>query len=88
MQHNGRLRVVYLETPDREKYGYEWDYVKVLKEYVGDCDKRIESSQRRLETTYEEMVRQRQLVCVPARTSSFLDERDQRVGYKNHLFAR
>ena len=27
-----------------------------------ECDKRIESSQRRLETTYEEMVRQRQLI--------------------------
>lgn len=61
-QHNERLRQDYLETADREKYGYEWEYQAVLKSYVGDCDKRIESSQRRLETTYEEMVRQRQLV--------------------------
>ena len=61
-QHNERLRQDYLEAADREKYGYEWEYQKVLKEYVGDCDKRIESSQRRLETTYEEMFRQRQLV--------------------------
>jgi LUC7 N_terminus len=61
-QHNGRLRQDYLETADREKYGYEWEYAKVLREYVEECDKRIESSQRRLETTYEEMVRQRQLV--------------------------
>lgn len=61
-QHNERLRQDYLETSDREKYGYEWEYQKVLRDYVGDCDKRIESSQRRLETTYEEMFRQRQLV--------------------------
>ena len=61
-QHNERLRADYLEAPDREKYGYEWEYAKVLREYVEECDKRIESSQRRLETTYEEMVRQRQLV--------------------------
>jgi len=51
-----------LETKDKEKYGYEWEYQSVLREYVGECDKRIESSQRKLETTYEEMVRQRQLV--------------------------
>jgi hypothetical protein len=64
-QHNERLRQDYLETQDREKYGYEWEYQAVLKEYVGECDKRIESSQRKLETTYEEMFRQRQLVLPP-----------------------
>jgi|SRR5579859_2495903 len=61
-QHNERLRQEYLEDPNREKYGFEWDYQRVLRDYVSECDKRIESSQRRLETTYEEMVRQRQLV--------------------------
>ena len=61
-QHNERLRADYLETANREKYGYEHEYAKVLREYVEECDKRIESSQRRLETTYEEMFRQRQLV--------------------------
>jgi hypothetical protein len=61
-QHNERLRSDYNETPDREKYGYEWEYARVLREYIEACDKRIESSQRKLETTYEEMVRQRQLV--------------------------
>jgi LUC7 N_terminus len=61
-QHNPRLRQEYLEAPKRDQYGYEWEYVRVLREYVEECDKRIESSQRRLETTYEEMVRQRQLV--------------------------
>ena len=64
-QHNSRLKQVYVETPDKEKYGYEWEYARVLREYVSECDKRIESSQRRLETTYEEMVRQRQLVYIP-----------------------
>jgi hypothetical protein len=61
-QHNGRLRQMYQDDPERESYGYEWDYAKVLRGYIEECDKRIESSQRRLETTYEEMVRQRQLM--------------------------
>ena len=64
-QHNERLRQDYLEAADREKYGFEWEYQKILKDYVSDCDKRIESSQRRLETTYEEMFRARQLVHFP-----------------------
>jgi LUC7 N_terminus len=61
-QHNERLRGEYLEAPNREQYGYEWDYARVLREFVGDCDKRIAESQTKLETTYEEIVRQKQLV--------------------------
>jgi len=61
-QHNERLRAEYLDTPDREKYGYEWDYARVLRDYVSECDKRIGESQIKLETTYEEIVRQKQLV--------------------------
>src|SRR5436309_14764260 len=47
-QHNERLRQDYLESADRENYGYEWEDAKVIREYVSECDKRIETSQRKL----------------------------------------
>lgn len=62
-QHNERLKADYLEAPNREQYGYEWDYARVLRDYVSECDKRIGESQTKLETTYEEIFRQKQLVC-------------------------
>ena len=83
-QHNERLRQDYLEAQDREKYGYEWEYQAVLKEYVGECDKRIENSQRRLETTYEEMFRQRQLVTpVLSIVLISTDEGDHRIEHQD-----
>jgi len=84
-QHNPRLRQDYMEAADRQRYGYEWEYVKLLREYVEECDKRIESSQRRLETTYEEMVRQRQLVYTLFVRALMADERNRRVEHQDHL---
>jgi LUC7 N_terminus len=71
-QHNERLRAEYLETPDREKYGYEWDYARVLGDYVNECDKRIQDSQTKLETTYEEIFRQKQLVYPPVSSTPYV----------------
>lgn len=55
--HAEGLKVEYDGMPDREKQrlGFEHDYMRDLHKYIDDCNRRIEAAQRRLEKTPDEI---------------------------------
>jgi len=55
--HSESLRTEYNNASDAKKaeWGFEWDYRDDMFHYINDCDRRIESAQRRLEKTPEEI---------------------------------
>jgi hypothetical protein len=63
--HNEALKVEYQEAPADKKrqWGFEFDYLRDMQKYVGDCDRRIDQAQRRLEKTPDEIRQTNSLVC-------------------------
>ncbi|KAF1953789.1 U1 snRNP-associated protein Usp106 [Byssothecium circinans] len=55
--HNEALKQEYqaASEQDKERWGFEFDYLRDMQKYVSDCDRRIEGAQRRLEKTPEEI---------------------------------
>ncbi|KAF2641083.1 LUC7-domain-containing protein [Massarina eburnea CBS 473.64] len=55
--HNEALKQEYQEAPEQDKrrWGFEFDYLRDMQTHVGDCDRRIETAQRRLEKTPDEI---------------------------------
>lgn len=55
--HSEALKTEYDGLTDREKhkYGFEYDYMRDVQKYVDECNRRIESAQRRLEKTPDEI---------------------------------
>ncbi|GKU05847.1 luc7 protein [Fusarium langsethiae] len=55
--HNEGLKAEYEALSDREKqkYGFEYDYMRDLQKYIDDCNRRIDAAQRRLEKTPDEI---------------------------------
>ncbi|KFA64349.1 hypothetical protein S40285_02963 [Stachybotrys chlorohalonatus IBT 40285] len=55
--HNENLKAEYEALPDREKqrYGFDYDYMRDLQKYIDDCNRRIDAAQRRLEKTPDEI---------------------------------
>ncbi|KAF5654727.1 putative U1 snRNP [Fusarium sp. NRRL 25303] len=55
--HNEGLKAEYDGLSDREKqkYGFEYDYMRDLQKYIDDCNRRIDAAQRRLEKTPDEI---------------------------------
>jgi uncharacterized membrane protein YgcG len=55
--HQPNLKEEYLAMPEDERkaLGFEWDYQRDIGRYVGDCDRRIDQAQKRLEKTVEEV---------------------------------
>ncbi|KAL6852497.1 splicing factor [Amphichorda felina] len=55
--HAESLKAEYEALPEREKqrYGFEYDYVRDLQKYIDECNRRIEAAQRRLEKTPDEI---------------------------------
>ncbi|RDA89685.1 hypothetical protein CP533_3350 [Ophiocordyceps camponoti-saundersi (nom. inval.)] len=55
--HSESLKAEYEALSDREKqrHGFEYDYVRDLQKYIDDCNRRIEGAQKRLEKTPEEI---------------------------------
>ncbi|KAF4452123.1 hypothetical protein FALBO_16235 [Fusarium albosuccineum] len=55
--HNEGLKAEYEGLPDREKqkYGFEYDYMRDLQKYIDECNRRIDAAQRRLEKTPDEI---------------------------------
>lgn len=55
--HAEGLKTEYEALPEREKqrYGFEYDYMRDLQKYIDDCNRRIDAAQRRLEKTPDEI---------------------------------
>lgn len=55
--HSEGLKTEYEALPDKErqKYGFEYDYMRDLQKYIDECNRRIDSAQRRLEKTPDEI---------------------------------
>jgi hypothetical protein len=55
--HNEALKAEYEALPERERqrYGFEYDYMRDLQKYIDECNRRIDAAQRRLEKTPDEI---------------------------------
>jgi|SRR5687768_15998605 DNA repair exonuclease SbcCD ATPase subunit len=55
--HSEALKAEYEAMPERERQrlGFEYDYVRDLQKYIEDCNRRIDAAQRRLEKTPDEI---------------------------------
>ncbi|ROT43803.1 LUC7 protein [Sodiomyces alkalinus F11] len=55
--HSEGLKVEYesLSEKERQRYGFEYDYMRDLQKYIDDCNRRIDAAQRRLEKTPDEI---------------------------------
>jgi hypothetical protein len=49
---------------EKAKWGFEWDYLRDMQKYINECNGRIESAQRRLEKTPDEIRQTNNLVRV------------------------
>ena len=54
--HSEPLKTEYESSPEnKQKYGFEYDYMRDLQKYIDECNRRIDSAQRRLEKTPDEI---------------------------------
>ncbi|MCJ1354175.1 MAG: splicing factor [Icmadophila ericetorum] len=53
--HSEPLKAEYDASPDKSKYGFEYDYMRDMQKHIDDCNRRIDQSQRRLEKTPDEI---------------------------------
>jgi hypothetical protein len=53
--HSEPLKTEYEGAADKAKYGFEYDYMRDLQKYIDECNRRIDSAQRRLEKTPDEI---------------------------------
>jgi len=61
--HSEPLKSEYEKDKESGKeLGYEYDYQRDLQKYIDDCNRRIDSAQRRLEKTPDEITKTNVLV--------------------------
>jgi len=65
--HSEPLKSEYEASPDKSKYGFEYDYMRDMQKYIDDCNRRIDQAQRRLEKTPDEIRQTNALVCASCR---------------------
>ena len=55
--HSEPLKTEYEAAPEsqRQKWGFEYDYMRDLQKYIDECNRRIDVAQRRLEKTPDEI---------------------------------
>jgi uncharacterized membrane protein YgcG len=55
--HPELLKIEYdgLPAPEKQKLGFEYDYMRDMQKYIDDCNRRIDYAQRRLEKTPDEI---------------------------------
>lgn len=55
--HSEALKAEYENLPERERQrlGFEYDYARDLGKYIDECNRRIDTAQRRLEKTPDEI---------------------------------
>jgi hypothetical protein len=63
--HNEGLKAEYeaADADQKRKWGFEFDYVRDMQRHVVECDRRIDSAQKRLEKTPDEIRQTNLLVC-------------------------
>lgn len=44
-----------MTSAERQKYGFDYDYMRDLQKYIDECNRRIDAAQRRLEKTPDEI---------------------------------
>ena len=67
--HNEALKTEYQEASAEQKrqWGFDFDYARDMQKYIDECNRRIESAQRRLEKTPDEIRQTNTLVLPPGR---------------------
>ncbi|KAI9735162.1 MAG: splicing factor [Cirrosporium novae-zelandiae] len=55
--HSEALKSQYeaLAPPEKQKHGFEFDYMRDMQKYIDECNRRIDAAQRRLEKTPDEI---------------------------------
>lgn len=55
--HNEALKTEYQEASPEQKrqWGFEFDYLRDMQKYIDECNRRIDTAQRRLEKTPDEI---------------------------------
>ncbi|KIV95135.1 hypothetical protein PV10_02820 [Exophiala mesophila] len=55
--HPELLKIEYenLSAAEKQKHGFDYDYVRDMQKYIDDCNRRIDQAQRRLEKTPDEI---------------------------------
>jgi LUC7 N_terminus len=63
--HSESLKAEYDGASDDQKkrWGFEFDYMRDIGKYVDECNRRIDTAQRRLEKTPDEIRQTNALVC-------------------------
>lgn len=64
--HSEPLKIEYeaANAEQRKKWAFEWDYLNDMRKYVDECNRRIDTAQRRLEKTPDEIRQTNALVCI------------------------
>ena len=62
--HPENLKIEFeaLSAEERQKYGFEYDYMRDMQKYIDDCNRRIDQAQRRLEKTPDEITQSNNLL--------------------------
>lgn len=62
--HSEALKTEYEALPaaEKQKHGFEYDYLRDMQKYIDECNRRIDAAQRRLEKTPDEIRQTNNLV--------------------------
>lgn len=65
--HSEGLKAEYdgATAAERNRWGFDFDYMRDMQKYIDECDRRIDTAQRRLEKTPDEIRQTNNLVCLP-----------------------
>lgn len=65
--HNEALKTEYNDASDEQKrrWGFDFDYMRDMQHHIDSCNRKIDSAQRRLEKTPEEIRQTNALVSNP-----------------------
>lgn len=69
--HSEPLKSEYESSPEKAKYGFEYDYMRDMQKYIDECNRRIDAAQRRLEKTPDEIRQTNDLVSSDRLVPSF-----------------
>jgi hypothetical protein len=62
--HSEPLKTEYEASTDKAKLGFEFDYLRDMQKYIDECNRRIDTAQRRLEKTPDEIRQTNVLVSI------------------------
>jgi hypothetical protein len=65
--HNEALKTEYqdADADQKRRWGFEFDYMRDMQHHIDSCNRKIDSAQRRLEKTPEEIRQTNALVGIP-----------------------